>query len=88
MSVSYRVEIERGAFYPGGEWRALVYKDDEVVNCFIGRTASLVMDEATTAVNWHDARDDSYSVRVNAETMRDANKIDTTTSDFIYPPAS
>lgn len=54
MSVSYRIEIDHGQFYAGGDWRALVYKDGEVVNCFIGGSAVTVADEANAAIRWHE----------------------------------
>lgn len=66
MSVSYRIEIERGSFSAAGEWRALVYKDDEVVNCFVGDWAHLVTDEAAAAIHWHEANNpaaDLHSVK-------------------------
>ena len=63
MSVSYRVEIERGQFYPGGEWRALVYRDDEIVNCFVGPAALIVADEANAAIRWHESTPDLHSVK-------------------------
>lgn len=69
MSVSYRIEIDHGNFYPGGTWRALVYRDEEIVNAFIGGSARLVADEANAAIHWHETdgqnkRREDHSVRV------------------------
>lgn len=54
MSVSYRIEIDRGDFGAGGEWRSLVFRDGMVVNAFVGGSALVVANEANSAIHWHE----------------------------------
>jgi hypothetical protein len=63
VSLSYSIEIEKGLFTFDYEWRALVMKDGEVVNCFLGRDAVTVSEEAHTAVAWHESREVLHSVK-------------------------
>ena len=63
MSMSYTITIEKGQFTADYQWRALVEKDGEIVNCFLGESATLVSDEANAAVSWHESFGGLHSVK-------------------------